>query len=240
MDVIDRVPGLGRARPATCARRWSTAGSGARAWTREHGEDDPDDARLDLAGLSARSSSSTRARRASSARSSTAGAARSRVDGSVPADAVGHRVVHGGQRFREPVLIDAAVERRSRSSSRSRPSTTGHVRDAIRQRRPRLPDRVERGPVVERRERDQLPSAASTSSSRSTGSRKRGPPWTTRWPTASAGTNPSTRSDRSCVVDERELEARRARVDDGAARTARSSRPLPDRRRRAPSSTSAP
>jgi acetate kinase len=31
-------------------------------------------------------------------------------DGLGDADAVGHRVVHGGERFREPVLIDAGVE----------------------------------------------------------------------------------------------------------------------------------
>jgi acetate kinase len=33
------------------------------------------------------------------------------VEGFVPADAVGHRVVHGGRRFEEPVVIDEGVER---------------------------------------------------------------------------------------------------------------------------------
>jgi acetate kinase len=33
------------------------------------------------------------------------------VDGLVAADAVGHRVVHGGERFRQPVLVDDDVER---------------------------------------------------------------------------------------------------------------------------------
>jgi acetate kinase len=33
------------------------------------------------------------------------------VDELGPADAVGHRIVHGGERFRDPVLIDAGVER---------------------------------------------------------------------------------------------------------------------------------
>ncbi len=33
------------------------------------------------------------------------------VEGFVPADAVGHRVVHGGRRFEEPAVIDEAVER---------------------------------------------------------------------------------------------------------------------------------
>ena len=32
------------------------------------------------------------------------------ADGFEPADAVGHRVVHGGARYVEPVLIDDAVE----------------------------------------------------------------------------------------------------------------------------------
>ena len=41
-----------RAAPRTCGRRWSTGACEARAWTREHGEDDPDVARLDLAVLS--------------------------------------------------------------------------------------------------------------------------------------------------------------------------------------------
>ena len=42
IDVIDRVPGLARARRATCARRWSTRACAHRAYTREHGEDAPD------------------------------------------------------------------------------------------------------------------------------------------------------------------------------------------------------
>jgi acetate kinase len=33
------------------------------------------------------------------------------VDGFVPADAIGHRVVHGGEHLTEPTLIDAGVER---------------------------------------------------------------------------------------------------------------------------------
>ena len=33
------------------------------------------------------------------------------VEGFVPADAVGHRVVHGGRRFDQPAVIDEAVER---------------------------------------------------------------------------------------------------------------------------------
>src|SRR5215210_3320026 len=32
------------------------------------------------------------------------------AEGFVAADAVGHRIVHGGERFRDPVLVDDAVE----------------------------------------------------------------------------------------------------------------------------------
>ena len=54
--------------------------------------------------------------------------------------------------------------------------------------------------------------ARSTSSSTSAGSTKRRPPWTTRWPTASAATKPSTSRD-SSPRDEVKLEARGACVD---------------------------
>jgi xylulose-5-phosphate/fructose-6-phosphate phosphoketolase len=40
MDVIDRVPSLG-ARAATLRQQMSDARLAARAYTREHGEDDP-------------------------------------------------------------------------------------------------------------------------------------------------------------------------------------------------------
>ena len=41
MDVIDRVPALGSRRRRTSDSRWSDARLSARAYTREHGEDDP-------------------------------------------------------------------------------------------------------------------------------------------------------------------------------------------------------
>ena len=41
MDVIDRVPALGSSAAALRGSRWPTPGSLARAYTREHGEDDP-------------------------------------------------------------------------------------------------------------------------------------------------------------------------------------------------------
>ena len=52
IDVIDRVPGLGRARGAA-APGDGDARLAARAYTREHGEDDAGDPRLDVAVLSA-------------------------------------------------------------------------------------------------------------------------------------------------------------------------------------------
>ncbi len=132
IDVIDRVPGLGERAGARCASRWSTRGCAHRAYTREHGEDPPEVARLDAGPAAAApsvhasacaSSSSTPARAASScaarrattrrsprassqaprARSTPASCAR-RCDGGLgDADAVGHRIVHGGERFRAPV-----------------------------------------------------------------------------------------------------------------------------------------
>ena len=51
IDVIDRVPGLA-ARAAHLRQEMVDRRLEARAWTREHGEDDPDDPRLDLAVLS--------------------------------------------------------------------------------------------------------------------------------------------------------------------------------------------
>ena len=42
IDVIDRVPGLGRARRAPAPGDGRRAGSRARAYTREHGDDDPE------------------------------------------------------------------------------------------------------------------------------------------------------------------------------------------------------
>jgi len=40
----------------------------------------------------------------------------SELDAMGAPDAVGHRIVHGGERFREPVLIDADVEPMGRIS----------------------------------------------------------------------------------------------------------------------------
>src|SRR5205085_9447998 len=40
----------------------------------------------------------------------TEGDVRSALDGMPPTEAVGHRIVHGGERFTEPVRIDEAVQ----------------------------------------------------------------------------------------------------------------------------------
>ena len=65
IDVIDRVPGLAD-RAAHLRQHMAERRLAARAYTREHGDDDPGHPRLDVAVLTATSSSSTPARRASS------------------------------------------------------------------------------------------------------------------------------------------------------------------------------
>ena len=42
MDVIDRVPGLGLARRARCASRWSTSGCATARTRARYGDDMPD------------------------------------------------------------------------------------------------------------------------------------------------------------------------------------------------------
>jgi acetate kinase len=63
-----------------------------------------------------------------------------RVDGFVPADAVGHRVVHGGARYTEPVLIDDEVEVAIDDLSRIAPLHNTPALRAIREARAALPD----------------------------------------------------------------------------------------------------
>jgi acetate kinase len=62
------------------------------------------------------------------------------VDGFVRADAVGHRVVHGGDRFREPVLVDEEVEGAIEELSTLAPLHNAPALDAIRDARRALPD----------------------------------------------------------------------------------------------------
>ena len=123
IDVIDRVPGLADPRGARCARRWTTARLRARAYTREHGEDDPGDPRLDLAVLSVRRPRrQRRLDQPEAVASSTTDESAATVDvagrGAERSSAVAHRVVHGGARFREPVVIDDGVRARARAARR--------------------------------------------------------------------------------------------------------------------------
>ena len=62
------------------------------------------------------------------------------VAGFEPADAVGHRVVHGGARYAEPVVIDDAVEEAIGELSRIAPLHNTPALHAIRDARAALPD----------------------------------------------------------------------------------------------------
>jgi acetate kinase len=62
------------------------------------------------------------------------------VDGFEPADAVGHRVVHGGPNYTEPVLIDDEVEAAIDDLSRIAPLHNTPALRAIREARTALPD----------------------------------------------------------------------------------------------------
>jgi acetate kinase len=63
-----------------------------------------------------------------------------RVDGFEPADAVGHRVVHGGPRYTRPVLIDDEVEEAIEELSQIAPLHNTPALKAIREARAALPD----------------------------------------------------------------------------------------------------
>jgi acetate kinase len=62
------------------------------------------------------------------------------VEGFVPADAVGHRVVHGGRRFDQPAVIDEAVERAIEELSILAPLHNRRALEEIRRAREALPD----------------------------------------------------------------------------------------------------
>ena len=68
------------------------------------------------------------------------GEASTRVEGLVDADAVGHRVVHGGDRFREPVVIDDDVVRAIDELSAIAPLHNTPALAAIRAARSALPN----------------------------------------------------------------------------------------------------
>jgi acetate kinase len=62
------------------------------------------------------------------------------VEGFVPADAVGHRIVHGGLRFVAPALVDADLEREIAELAVLAPLHNGRALDGIRRAREALPD----------------------------------------------------------------------------------------------------
>ena len=148
MDVIDRVPGLGE-RAAHLRQEMVDERLRHRAYTREHGDDPPEVRDWTWPGERARrrlgaqpvrvlvvnaGSSSLKLRvlggddatlaareLAGSARrrSTRASCARRSRTALGAADAVGHRIVHGGERFREPVVIDGEVESRPARAGRA-------------------------------------------------------------------------------------------------------------------------
>ena len=83
------------------------------------------------------------------------------VDGFVTADAVGHRVVHGGRRFLGPALLDDEVERAIEELSVLAPLHNGRALEEIRRAREALPD-VPHVAVFDTAFHRTLPAAAST------------------------------------------------------------------------------
>jgi acetate kinase len=83
------------------------------------------------------------------------------VDEFVPADAVGHRVVHGGDRLVEPVVIDGNVEREITALTALAPLHNGPAVAAIDDARAALPD-VPHVAVFDTAFHRTLPEAAST------------------------------------------------------------------------------
>jgi len=89
------------------------------------------------------------------------GEAAESVDGFVPADAVGHRIVHGGRRFTEPVVVDEEVERAIEELSKLAPLHNPPALEALRQARAALPD-VPHVAVFDTAFHRTMPAAAST------------------------------------------------------------------------------
>ena len=84
-----------------------------------------------------------------------------KVDGFVEADAVGHRVVHGGRRFVSPTIVDAEVEREIEDLLPLAPLHNRRALDEIRHARETLPD-VPHVAVFDTAFHRTLPPAAST------------------------------------------------------------------------------
>jgi acetate kinase len=83
------------------------------------------------------------------------------VDSLVAADAVGHRVVHGGRRFVGPALVDEEVERAIEELSALAPLHNGPALEQIRRARETLPD-VPHVAVFDTAFHRTMPPAAST------------------------------------------------------------------------------
>jgi acetate kinase len=83
------------------------------------------------------------------------------VDGFVAADAVGHRVVHGGRRFDRPVLVDEVVERAIEELSVLAPLHNERAVEEIQRAREALPD-VPHVAVFDTAFHRTMPAAAST------------------------------------------------------------------------------
>jgi acetate kinase len=83
------------------------------------------------------------------------------VEGFVAADAVGHRVVHGGRRFEQPAVIDEAVERAIEELSILAPLHNCRALEEIRRAREALPD-VPHVAVFDTAFHRTMPPAAST------------------------------------------------------------------------------
>jgi len=83
------------------------------------------------------------------------------VDEFVPADAVGHRIVHGGPRFEAPALLDEEVERAIEALTPLAPLHNAPALRAIREARAALPD-VPHVAVFDTAFHRTMPRAAST------------------------------------------------------------------------------
>jgi acetate kinase len=83
------------------------------------------------------------------------------VDGFVPVDAVGHRVVHGGARLTEPTLLDDGVERELQALIAIAPLHNAPALAAIERARQELPD-VPQVAVFDTAFHRTIPPAAST------------------------------------------------------------------------------
>ena len=265
MDVIDRVPGLGRAGRPRCASRWSTSALERRALhARARRGRRPEVPRLDAGRAERRrgdacgSSSSTPARAASSSRVLDAddrssarrdlpatrgrgrrGGARARRSQRLGAvDAVGHRVVHGGDRLHASRSSSTTqVVARLRGADRPRAAPPAEVAGRARRRSRRsLPGRAggrllrHRVPRRHAGGRGDLRAAARVA--RRAGTSAASASTASRTPTRRAG-RPSSLGRAGRGAADRDLPPRRRRLAGrGRAAAARSTRRWASRRSR--------